>query len=204
MQLHATALASIVVVLLMSISLAWQTADWLRLLRTPTVLDTSTTTRRPSSIATQGLEQLFGSSQSHDAAPPATTMRLTLLGSFVHTDPKQSSAIIRLDSNQAQRYAIDSEVLGGVSLHAVYAYRVELRRNGRLESLAFPRNRSSDESTAYTPDNVTNEPRDQLEQLEADNLTQLHERMDALRQQMEMSGTLPADAEPTDPPTESN
>ncbi|MNV69197.1 hypothetical protein D3C71_1620980 [compost metagenome] len=56
----------------------------------------------------------------------------------------------------------------------------------------------------YTPDEAAADPRDQLEQPEADNLTQLRERMDALRQQMEMSGTLPADAEPTDPPTESN
>jgi len=204
LQLHTTALVSTVVVLLMSASLAWQTTDWLSLLRTQTVQDTSTSASLSSSTATQGPEQLFGSSRSNNAAPPATTMRLTLLGSFVHTDPKRSSAIIRLDSNPAQRYNIDSEVVGGVSLHAVYADRVELRRNGRLESLAFPRNRPNDQSMPYTPDESANDPRDQLEQLEADNLTQLRERMDALRQQMEMSGTLPADAEPTDPPTESN
>lgn len=201
MQLHATTLVGVVLVLVMSISLAWQTADWLRLLRAPTALGTPNTASLPPSTASQGLEQLFGSSQSSDAPPPATSMRLTLLGSFVHADPKRSSAIIRLDGNQAQRYSIDSEVIGGVSLHAVYADRVELLRNGRLESLAFPRNRSSDEDMAYAPDEAATDA-DQLEQ--ADNLAQLRERMDALRQQMEMSGTLPADASPTDQTTESN
>ena len=204
MQLHAGTLLGVAVILLMSISLAWQTADWLRLLRAPAVLGTPNTASLPPSTARLGLEQLFGSSPSSDAPPPATSMRLTLLGSFVNADPKRSSAIIRLDGNPAQRYNIDSEVIGGVSLHAVYADRVELLRNGRLESLAFPRNYSSDEAMVYPPDEAAVDPRDQLEQLEADNLTQLRERMDALRQQMEMSGTLPADAEPTDPPTESN
>jgi general secretion pathway protein C len=204
MQLHAGILLGVVVILLMSISLAWQTADWLRLLRAPAVLGTPNAASLPPSTARQDLEQLFGSSHSSDAPPPATSMRLTLLGSFVNADPKRSSAIIRLDGNPAQRYTIDSEVIGGVSLHAVYSDRVELLRNGRLESLAFPRNYSSDEAMVYPPDEAAADPRDQLEQLEADNLTQLRERMDALRQQMEMSGTLPADAEPTDQPTESN
>lgn len=204
MQRHAGILLGVVVILLMSVSLAWQTADWLRLLRAPAVLGTPNAASLKPSTASQGLEQLFGSSQSSDAPPPATSMRLTLLGSFVHADPKRSSAIIRLDGNPAQRYNVDSEVIGGVSLHAVYTDRVELLRNGRLESLAFPRSRSSDEDTAYAPDEAATDARDQLEQLEADNLAQLRERMDALRQQMEMSGTLPADAEPTDQPTESN
>lgn len=204
MQLHAGTLLGVAVILAMSISLAWQTADWLRLLRTPAVLDRPNAASLQPSTARQGLEQLFGGSQGSAAPAPATSMRLTLLGSFVNADPKRSSAIIRLDGNPAQRYTIDSEVMGGVSLHAVYADRVELLRNGRLESLAFPRNYSSDEDMVYTPDEAAADPRDQLEQPEADNLTQLRERMDALRQQMEMSGTLPADTEPTDPPTESN
>ncbi|MCY1540416.1 Type II secretion system protein N [compost metagenome] len=204
MQLHAGTLLGVAVILAMSISLAWQTADWLRLLRAPAALDRPNAASLLPSTASQGLEHLFGSSQSSAAPAPATSMRLTLLGSFVNADPKRSSAIIRLDGNPAQRYNIDSEVIAGVSLHAVYADRVELLRNGRLESLAFPRNYSSDEDTAYAPDEAATDARDQLEQLEADNLTQLRERMDALRQQMEMSGTLPADAEPTDPPTESN
>lgn len=203
-QLHATTLVGVVLILLMSISLAWQTADWLRLLRTPAVLGTPNAANLLPPASSQRLEQLFGSSQSDDAPPPATSMSLTLLGSFVHADPKRSSAIIRQDGNQAQRYTIDSEVTGGVSLHAIYADRVELRRNGRLESLTFPHNRSSDEGMAYAPDESANDTRDQLDQLEADNLAQLRERMDALRQQMEASGTLPADAAPTDQTTEND
>ncbi len=204
MQLHATTLVGVVVVLAMSISLAWQTAEWLRLLRAPAVLGTPNTASLLPPASGQGLEQLFGSSQSSEAPPPATTMRLTLLGSFVHADPKRSSAIIRLDGNQAQRYGIDSEVIGGVSLHAVHTDRVELLRNGRLESLAFPHNRSSDQGMVYAPDAAATDAQDQLDQLEAGNLEQLRERMDALRQQMEAAGTLPADAPPTDQTTESN
>lgn len=204
MQPHATTSVSALVILLMSISLAWQTADWLRLLRAPIAASAPHVANLPTPASSQRLEQLFGSSQNDDAPPPATTMRLTLLGSFVHADPKRSSAIIRLENNQAQRHTTGSEVTGGVSLHAVYADRVELLRNGRLETLAFPHSRSSDEGAAYMPEETAADALDQLNQLEADNLTQLRERMDTLREQMEASGTLPADAEPADQTTESN
>jgi hypothetical protein len=44
----------------------------------------------------------------------------------------------------------------------------------------------------------------QLDELQNDNLTLLRERMDALHQQMETSGSEPSDAEPSDQTTESN
>ncbi|MCY1521371.1 Type II secretion system protein N [compost metagenome] len=200
MQQHATTLVGVAVILAMSISLSWQTADWLRLLRAPASASTPNADQQPSATAGQHLDQLFGSNPGNDASPPATNLQLTLLGSFVHADPKRSSAIIRREGSEAQRYAIDSEVASGVRLDAVYADRVELLRNGRRESLTFPRSQSID---VYVPETAT-ENLDQLNQLEADNLAQLRERMEALRQQMEAAGTLPENAEPTDQPTESD
>lgn len=205
MQLHATTLVGVAVILAMSVSLAWQAADWLRIVRTPPVASAPNADPQSSHASSRHLDQLFGSSrQDNNAPPPVTTLRLTLLGSFVHADPKRSSAIIRSEGSEPKRYGIDSEVSSGVRLDAVYADRVELLRNGRRESLAFPRIPSSDNSQIYTPTETATDALDQLNELEADNLAQLRERMDALRQQMEASGTLPADAEPTEPPTESD
>ena len=187
----------------MSISLAWQSAEWLRLLRTPP----ATSELNPSAPSTPAnhpqLGQLFGHSQSDNADAPATNLRLTLLGSFVHADPKRSSAIIRSEGSPAQRYSVDSEISSGVRLHAVSADRVELLRNGRRESLSFPLSQAQDSANTYNS-NSAEDSLEQLSEMENDNLAQLRERMDALRQQMEASGTLPADAEPTDQPTEND
>ncbi|WPC06672.1 type II secretion system protein N [Pseudomonas benzenivorans] len=200
---HATTLAGIAIVLAMSISLAWQTADWLRLLRTPPGIDAFDAPRNAPTPLTQGLELLFGSSTlDGDAPPPATSLRLTLLGSFVHSDPQRSSAIIRQEGSEAQRYGIDSEVANGVRLHAVYADHVELLRNGRRESLAFPHSQSGGDNLSPVQYDAAPDNLDQLDELEAGNLEQLRERMDALREQMEAAGTLPPDAEPTDQTTE--
>jgi general secretion pathway protein C len=204
MKRHATTLVGIAVSLAMSVSLAWQTVDWLRLVRTPGNVDPLNTTNTPAPTSNQRLDQLFGASGTDSRTPPATSLRLTLLGSFVHADPKRSTAIIRLESDPAQLHAIDSEVASGVRLHAVYADRVELMRNGRLETLAFPHSQSADDSANYSPSAGTLDTLDQLDDLEADNLSQLRERMDALRQQMEAAGTLPPDTEPTEQPTESD
>jgi general secretion pathway protein C len=205
MQLHALTLAGAVVVLAMSIALAWQTADWLRFLRTPALDSTPNSKQQPAPANSQQLVQLFGADgRDNTTPPPATDLRLTLLGSFVHADPGRSSAIIRHEGSQAQRYQVGSEMPNGIRLHAVYADRVEVERNGRRESLNFPRSQSSDHAMAYPPSETSTDTLDQLDELEADNLEQLRERMDALRQQMDASGASPTDTEPTDQPTESD
>ncbi|MHA6494468.1 type II secretion system protein N [Pseudomonas borbori] len=204
-KLHATSLVAIALILAMSISLAWQTANWLRVLRAPTVADEQGLQQQPEVAAYQNLDQLFGSSsQSSDGAAPATQMNLTLLGSFVHADPARSTAIIRREGSDPQRYGIDAEVTGGVRLSAVFTDRVELMRNGRRESLAFPQRQASDDSMIYVPADETRSSVEELDEMEAEDMSLLRERMDALRQQMEASGTLPTDVEPTDQPTESD
>ena len=199
LQLHTTTLVGIALFLTMSTSLAWQTADWLHLLRTPATLDSPDPSLPRSTALSPGLGQLFGSSAvDDDAPPPATNLSLTLLGSFVHSDPQRSSAIIRQDGSDAQRYGIDSEVANGVRLHAIYPDRVELLRNGRRESLTFPQSQASGDGVNYVANETDPGNLDPLDELEAGNLEQLRERMDSLREQMEAAGTLPPDAEPTD------
>ncbi|WP_300652191.1 type II secretion system protein N [Pseudomonas sp.] len=202
LQQHATALIGALLVLIMSISLAWQTADWLRLLRTPAVPPSVQTAQQTVNAASHSLAQLFGANASDRAAALPTSLRLTLLGSFVHADPARSSAIIRDADNQPQRYSIDSEISHGVRLAAVHADHVELLRNGQREMLAFPRRQP--EQMSQTPAPSAADTLSQFDELQNDNLTQLHERMDALRQQMEASGSLPSDVETTDQTTESN
>lgn len=204
LEQHATTLVGLALILAMSVSLAWQTADWLRLLRTPATIGNPAPSAPVAASANPQISQLFGSSaQATDAAAPATNLRLTLLGSFVHADPKRSSAIIRSEGNSAQRFTVDSEVASGVRLHAVAADHVELLRNGRRESLSFPLS-SATSSLQSNANDIPADPLEQLSEMEADNLTQLRERMDALRQQMEAAGSVPADAEPTEQPTEND
>lgn len=205
LQRHATTLVGIVLILAMSVSLAWQSADWLRLLRAPVVASNSSTNKTPVVALNPEISQLFGSnSTASEGIAPSTNLRLTLLGSFVHADPQRSSAIIRSEGSTAQRYTIDSEISSGVRLHSVAADRVELLRNGRRESLSFPLNDSSAGSLQSNTQDVMADPLEQLSAMESADLSQLRERMDALRQQMQDSGTVPSDAEPTEQPTDNN
>ncbi|UVE19077.1 hypothetical protein NVV93_06775 [Pseudomonas sp. LS44] len=192
----------------MSISLAWQTAGWIRLLRAPVQVSSNTPQTALTPPALERLAPLFGPSPTSDTtAPPSTNLRLTLLGSFVNADPKRSSAIIQRDGSKPQRYNVGIEVDQGVRLHAVYRDRVELERNGRLETLPFPTRTSNGNNPSVAVPALA--PRensaDQLSELQDEDLQQLRERMNALRQQMEAAGTLPSDQEsaPTEPPTES-
>ena len=203
MQLHAPTLTAAVVVLAMSVGLAWQTVDWLRFLRAPVQDSTPNNAQQPAPTSSLQLTHLFGASIPASTAPaPPTSLRLTLLGSFVHADPARSSAIIGSAGQAPQRFSIGSEISPDVHLDAVHANHVELLRNGRRETLAFPRSRS-DQSNQTSAQPVTDSP-SQLDELENHDLTQLRERMDALRQQMEASGSVPSDTEPSDQTTESN
>jgi general secretion pathway protein C len=199
---HAPSLLGLVLILVMSVSLAWQTADWLRLLRSPTAVSTHNTAQNPGTALSPELGQLFGRNQSNSNAPaPATNLRLSLVGSFVHTDPKRSSAIIRSEGSDTRRYLIDDEISSGVRLHAVAADHVQLLRNGRRESLSFPQRTLQND---IADQRHTSESLEELRTLEDDNMTQLRERMEALREQMQASGTLPTDAETSDQPTEND
>src|SRR6202034_4686003 len=83
---------------------------------------------------------LFGIAgvQSGGSAPQ-TTMPLILAGVIADKDPAKGQAIIGENAVAAKLYAVGGAIPGGARLHAVYADRVLLERNGALESLKLPR-----------------------------------------------------------------
>ena len=70
---------------------------------------------------------------------PETRLRLDLKGVFASTNTQQALAIISSGKSPDKTYRIGDEVTSGVSLHAVYADRVILKRNGRFETLRLPK-----------------------------------------------------------------
>ncbi|WP_233787480.1 type II secretion system protein N [Pseudomonas yangonensis] len=201
---NAPSLIGMLVLIALSVSLAWQSAELLRLVRGPVQPPTAPNAPSTEQRAEAPIAQLFGTpTQADSGPPPATNLQLTLLGSFVHSDPQRSSALIQRHGQSAQRYSVGTEVDSGVRLDAVYADRVELLRNGRRESLTFPRQQSGQYS--YTPPVEVSEDDSlqQLDQLDQDNLEQLRQRMQELREQMEASGTPPEET-PAEQPMESD
>jgi general secretion pathway protein C len=70
---------------------------------------------------------------------PATSMPLILAGVIADPDPGKGVAIIGENAAAGKLYAVGAAMPGGVHLHAVYADRVLLERNGGLETLMLPR-----------------------------------------------------------------
>lgn len=200
---RAPTLLALLLVLLMSATLAWQSVALQRLLHSTPAASSAAPESRSHNTDVQSLLPLF------DTAPlvssgiaPSTSLRLTLLGSFVQADSPRSSAIIQLEGSPAKRYSVGQELSSGVSLHAVYRDRVELKRNGRLETLAFSK-RPALQSTAANPapdsDNLA-----QLQALSEEDTQQLQQRMQELRERIQgadaATATAPASSETTESP----
>lgn len=86
---------------------------------------------------------LFGVAGSESAADPsaapATQMPLVLVGVIAQSDPALGLAIVGESATAAKVYAVGRTINGGAKLHSVYPDRVVLERNGRLETLALPK-----------------------------------------------------------------
>lgn len=193
-QRHAPALVGALLVLAMGASFAWQTVHWLRLVDAGTEASAPGDAPAATAQPLQNLEPLFGPAPAArpSGPPPSTNLRLTLLGSFVHAGPDKSIAIIQYEGGKPRRFTAGDEITSGVKVHAVYRNRVEIERNGRLESLSFPPPRSR-----FTPVGGAQEPSaeviDELSGLQEDNAAELRERMEKLRQQMEDPDNAPVD-----------
>lgn len=194
LQRHAPALVGALLVLAMGASFAWQTVHWLRLVDARTEASAQGGAPAATAQPLQNLEPLFGPAPvaRPSGPPPSTNLRLTLLGSFVHAGPDKSIAIIQYEGGKPRRFTAGDEITSGVKVHAVYRNRVEIERNGRLESLSFPPPRSR-----FTPVGGAQEPSadviDELSGLQEDNAAELRERMEKLRQQMEDPDNAPVD-----------
>jgi general secretion pathway protein C len=70
---------------------------------------------------------------------PQTSMPLVLTGIIAADDPQNGLAILGQSAQAAKVYAVGDNVPGGAKLHSVFADRVVIEREGRLESLALPR-----------------------------------------------------------------
>jgi general secretion pathway protein C len=91
---------------------------------------------------------LFGEA-SEQAAPevsevidaPETTLSLTLKGILAKEEDTNGGAIISSNRGEDKAYQVGQGIDGadGATLHSVYADRVLLNRNGRLETLRLPK-----------------------------------------------------------------
>jgi general secretion pathway protein C len=93
------------------------------------------------SVLTSG--HLFGTAPPpppvDDANAPATNMPLVLTGIIAAGNPKDGLAIIGTSATNAKIYPVGDRVPGNARVHAVYADRVLLERNGTIEALLLPR-----------------------------------------------------------------
>ena len=100
--------------------------------------------RRPVDVAAITKTHLFGAARvasvGQDAAnAPQTSMPLVLTGIIAADDPQNGLAILGQSAQSTKVYAVGDNVPGGAKLHSVFSERVLIERDGRLESLALPR-----------------------------------------------------------------
>ena len=98
--------------------------------------------------------RLFGVYQpqaSNLAAAPDTRLNLTLMGIFAGTRKSESRALIAQQNGDEKPYSIGDEVVGGVSLQAIFPDRVILTRGGQLETLRLDKDKASGDFLAGAP-----------------------------------------------------
>lgn len=182
-----------VIVTLFGLYLVMQANDWLRLTRAPTETLPSSEPATGSAPDLARMELLFGTpAASPTYAPQATSANLTLLGSFVHSNPAQSSAVIQVGGNAPRLYRVGDELEAGVQLQGVHADRIDVQRGDTLESLFFPTERSQAMAEQQMP--VYQAPEPAATQSDPE---QLRFQLEMLRQQIEETAA-PSDEQPTE------
>ena len=73
---------------------------------------------------------------------PKTSLRLALKGVFMSEQAGASGAIVEEIGKKADYYGVGDRLPGNATLEEVYNDRILLRRNGRLETLAFDEKKS--------------------------------------------------------------
>jgi len=79
---------------------------------------------------------------------PDTQLRLTLKGVVASADMMDAWAIVADRSGNEDSYGLDSALPGGATLKEIYADRIILLHNGRLETLRLPKDNMAGASTA--------------------------------------------------------
>lgn len=80
--------------------------------------------------------------QERPKEAPKTSLRLALKGVFTSEQAGASGAIVEEIGKKTDYYGVGDTLPGNAVLEEVYSDRVLLRRNGRLETLAFEEKRS--------------------------------------------------------------
>ncbi|TLX57124.1 secretion protein [Stutzerimonas nosocomialis] len=200
--------AAAALIALFALYLAWQINEWIQLQRAPVTGQQGQAATVATAPDMRRMEALFGPPPAVATnSAPSQQLGLTLLGSFVHRDPQRSTAIIQREGSPPQLFQAGAEVASGIRLQQVYPDRVEVLRDGQLESLTFPRVRTS----TYVPEPIpepeypdygAEQPGVTQEPQEPD-AAQLQQQMEALRQQMEETVNQ-ADNSPPDEQTMEN
>jgi general secretion pathway protein C len=100
---------------------------------------------RRANVAAIANSHIFGAPAPPEQPPqdasnaPPSSMALVLTGIISNEDPQNGLAILGESAAAAKVYGVGDNVPGGARLHSVYSDRVLLERDGRLESLALPR-----------------------------------------------------------------
>ena len=121
------------------------------------------TTTSKANLIKVGSYHLFGNAKAQvqdkviDA--PETRLRLDLKGVFASTIASQALAIISSSKGKDKTYHIGDKVIGGALLHSVYADRIILKRNGKLETLRLPKSKVDSKAFYSTePSSKSNKP----------------------------------------------
>lgn len=190
---HAPLIVSAVILLLFGLYLAGRINEWLQLEHTPPTATSGTSQSADMALDIQRMESLFGAPPERAQTQQTSSgSELTLHGSFVHADPIRSTAIVQRAGHPPQLYRIGEELEPGLSLHSVYPDRVDVLRDGQIETLLFPSTRSAPAQTDYSEQATPAEqPDPQVEMLQ--------QQLDALHQQTG-GDTAPTENAPADQP----
>jgi general secretion pathway protein C len=104
---------------------------------------------------------------------------LVLAGTMALEDPEMGFAIVGETAVNAKFYRVGSMINGGVRLHAVYADRVIIDRNGALETLILPRGAVSTAPAPVARNVVTNSVGENLRRIATTNPNALGELLRA-------------------------
>ncbi len=158
---HLPTLTSAILIVMIAYLLASLT--WRFLAPPPSItIDTNTQRTQSATPRTQRRQygrqiaqlHLFGKAQltntSEAPVAPETRLNLTLRGVFA-TDDEDSLAIISTGGSNERFYHIGDAVMGGTKLKAVYADRVLLERNNKLETLRLPKGKNAGMQITRSP-----------------------------------------------------
>ena len=153
-----------VLTIVLVVGIAWQLVQltWLLLERepeqsaqiAPPPAALANAPRRTVNVQSIVDAHLFGVQQqttSDASAAPQTQMNLVLAGTWASEDPSKGFAFIGESASAARMFGVGKSVRSGTVLHSVYADRVILDTNGKLEALLLPRLSSANLTAKLSP-----------------------------------------------------